>query len=172
MNNSNTNTIIIDVPHRYDLSDHSCVNKAIQSFNGKLKNITTLYSYVTVIECNHGKEYFTSHGMHYNRRGKRLITKQVVSEISKLTAKREVVPISLGWLMDIEQVCPISLMNPVEAPRSNEESMVESQEIVDSWTVVSQNNETIGPTVTNEPTSGVEIFDSSNNFLKLIQCSF
>ena len=38
--NSDTNIIIIGVPHRYDLSDHSCINKAIQSFNGKLKNIT------------------------------------------------------------------------------------------------------------------------------------
>jgi hypothetical protein len=146
MNNSNTNIIIIDVPHRYDLSDHSCVNKAIQSFNGKLKNITTSYSYVTVIECNHGKEYFTSHGMHYNRRGKILITKQMGSEFSKLTAKREDVPISLGWLTDTEQVGPISFVNPVEALRSNEESMVESQEIVDSWTVVSQNNETLAKT--------------------------
>jgi hypothetical protein len=171
MNNSNTNIIIIGVPHRYDFSDHSCVNKAIQSFNGKLKNITTLYIYTILIECIHGKVYFTSHGMHYNRRGKILITKQVVSEISKLTAKKEVVPISLGWLTDTEQVGPINFVNPVEALRCNEESMVESQEIVDPRIVISQNNETIGPalakTVTNIPNLRVEIFDSSNNFIKI-----
>ena len=163
VNNRDTNIIIIGVPHRYDLSEQSCVNNAIQSFNSKLKNITTLYSYVTVIECIHGKEHFTSQGLHYNRRGKILITKQVVSETSKVTAKKEAIPIRLGWLMNTEQVGPISFMNP-------EELMVESQEIVDSRTVVSQNNETSGPTlpkiVTNESISGVEISDSSNNFTK------
>ena len=65
---------------------------------------------------------------------------------------------------------PISFMNPVEVLRNNEELMVESQETVDSQTVVSKNNETSGPTltkiVTNEPTSGVEISDNSNNSTK------
>ena len=65
MNNSDANIIIIGVPHRYDLSDHSCVNKAIQSFNGKLKNITTLFNYVTVIEYNHKREH-TNKGINTN----------------------------------------------------------------------------------------------------------
>ena len=108
--------------------------------------------------------------MHYNRRGKVLITKQVVSEISKITAKREVVPISLGRLTDTEQLDSISFVNPVEMMGSNEEFMDESQELVDSWTVACQNNEITCPTLTktviNEPTSGVEILHSSNNSTK------
>jgi hypothetical protein len=108
--------------------------------------------------------------MHYNRRGKVLNTKHVVPEISKITAKMEVVPISLGWLTDTEQVDSISLVNPVEVMESNEEFMDESRELVDSRTVASQNNETTCPTLTktviNEPTSGVEIFDSSDNSTK------
>jgi hypothetical protein len=170
MNNRGTNIIIIGVPHRYDLSEQSCVNNAIQSFNSKLKKITTMFSYVTVIESIHGKEHFTSHGLHYNRRGKILITKQVVSEISKVTARKGTIPIRLGWLMNTEQVGPISFVNPVEELRNIEEFTTESQETVDSQTVVSQNNETSGPTltkiVTNEPILGVEISDSSNNSTK------
>jgi len=62
-------------------------------------------------------------------------------------------------------------MNPVEVMESNEEFMDESQELVDSRTVASQNNEATCPTLTktviNEATSRVEIFDSSNNSTKI-----
>jgi hypothetical protein len=191
MNNYKTNIFLISVPHRYDFSDHSCVNKAIQSFNDKIKNITTTYSYVKVIECIHGKKYFTRQGMHHNRRGKTLITEQVVSEITKLTAEKKVVPISLEWPMATDQVDPISivnpndvprrkeepivdpssLMNPVEVLRLNEESAAESQEILDSQTVENQNKEVSGlnltKTVTNEPIPGTEISDSSSNHTKI-----
>ena len=72
--------------------------------------------------------------------------------------------------MNTEQVGPISFMNPVEVLGNNEELTVESQETADSQTVVSQNNETSDPTLTNivinEPSLGVEISDSSNDSTK------
>jgi hypothetical protein len=37
--NSNTNVIILDVPHRYDLVEFSCVNKEIQAFNRQFKKL-------------------------------------------------------------------------------------------------------------------------------------
>jgi len=58
-NNCNTNIIIYGVPHRYDLVEYSCVNRAIQAFNCKLKKVVTLFNYVTILECNYSREYFT-----------------------------------------------------------------------------------------------------------------
>jgi len=103
-NNCNTNIILYEVPHRYDLSEYSCVNRAIQAFNCKLRKVATLFKYVTILECNYNREYFTKHGMHLNGRGKRLVSKQVASEISKLTVMEAIAPISLGWKEDQEQV--------------------------------------------------------------------
>jgi len=42
--------------------------------------------------------------MHLNGRGKRLVSKQLASEISKLTVMEAIAPISLGWKEDQDQV--------------------------------------------------------------------
>jgi len=94
-NNCNTNMIIYGVPHRYDLAEYSCVNRAIRAFNCKLKKVATLFRHVTLFECNYGREYFTNHGMHLNGRGKRRVSKQLASVISKLTAVETITPINL-----------------------------------------------------------------------------
>ena len=103
-NNCNTNMIIYGVPHRYDLVQYSCVNRAIQAFNCKVKKVATLFKHVTLLECNCGREYFTNHGMHLNGRGKRRVSKQLASVISKLTAVEAITPISLGWIVDHDLV--------------------------------------------------------------------
>jgi len=103
-NNCNTNIILYGVPHRYDLAEYSCVNTAIQAFNCKLRKVTTLFKYVTILECNYNREYFTNHGMHLNGRGKSLVSKQLASVISKVTVMEATAPISLGWKEDQEQV--------------------------------------------------------------------
>lgn len=36
-NKRNTNVIIINAPHRFDLEESSCVNKEVKVFNRKLK---------------------------------------------------------------------------------------------------------------------------------------
>ena len=68
--NNNTNIVLIEVPHRHDLSDRSCVNIALQLYNSKLRNIATRFKHVTVIEGPIERQYFTLHGLHYNRKGK------------------------------------------------------------------------------------------------------
>jgi hypothetical protein len=39
----NTNKIMLDVLHRYDLSDNSFVNKKTRAFNSKLKKIANIF---------------------------------------------------------------------------------------------------------------------------------
>jgi hypothetical protein len=96
-NNGNTNIMIFGIPHRHDLVEYSCVNRAIQVFNHKLKNVANSFKHVTIIECNYDREYFIKHGMHPNRRGKGLVAKQLASEIWNLSAAEEMPPISLRW---------------------------------------------------------------------------
>jgi hypothetical protein len=36
--NNHTNIILISIPHRHDLAEWSCVNKAVKTFNRKLGN--------------------------------------------------------------------------------------------------------------------------------------
>jgi hypothetical protein len=45
------------------------------------------------MECNYNREYFTKHGMHLNRKGKGLVSKQLASDIWKLSATEEIPPI-------------------------------------------------------------------------------
>jgi hypothetical protein len=69
--------MILDITHRYDLVQYSCVNRALQVFNHKLRKVANSFQHLTIIECNYNKEYFTKHSMHLNRRGKGLTAKQL-----------------------------------------------------------------------------------------------
>jgi hypothetical protein len=67
-NNHNKNIIILGIPHKHDLAEYSCVNRAIQVFNYKLLIVANSFNHVTKMECKYNTEYFTKHGMHLNRR--------------------------------------------------------------------------------------------------------
>jgi hypothetical protein len=89
--------MILGITHRHDLVEYSCVHRAIQVFNHKLKKVANSFKHVTIMKCNYNREYFTKHGMHLNRIGKGLVAKQLASEIWYLSAAEEIPPISLGW---------------------------------------------------------------------------
>jgi len=55
---SNTNVIVMCVPHRSDLQPSSCVNKEVESFNRKLQ--MTMKT-VHVCSVNTNRDHFTSH---------------------------------------------------------------------------------------------------------------
>jgi len=48
--NDNENKIMLHVPHRYDSSDNSYVNKETKAFNSKLKKTAKLFTHVTILE--------------------------------------------------------------------------------------------------------------------------
>ena len=73
--------------------------------------MATLFNYVTIFECNYNREYFAKHGMHLNGQGKRLVSKQLASEISKLTAINAIAPISLGWKVEQEHMVWSNVVN-------------------------------------------------------------
>jgi hypothetical protein len=112
---TNTNLILLDIPHRYDLEEISCVNKEIQIFNRKLRKVTKLCKHVTVLETSTNREGFTRHGMHLNRFGKRQLARQIMSEIMRVTDEKTDRKISLGWkLIGKRTDTSIELRNELE----------------------------------------------------------
>ena len=129
--------------------EYSCVNRAIQVFNGKLKKIATSFNYVTILECNYNREYFTNHGVHLNGRGKRLVSKQLASEISKLTAIEAIAPISLGWKVEQEHVVSSNVINNEKEIVGNDNPMKELKDEADKQVTEDQHEkETKGVSVT------------------------
>jgi hypothetical protein len=100
---SYVNIIILDIPHRYDLTETFCVNKEIQVFNRKLRKVTKLYKHVKILEVSNNREVFTRHGMHLNREGKRQIVRQMAREIRQITADKVNSTISLDWKWKIKK---------------------------------------------------------------------
>jgi quinolinate synthase len=47
--NTNTNIVLLTVPHRYDLESWSCVNDEIRAYNRKLEKCTKCFKHVTLL---------------------------------------------------------------------------------------------------------------------------
>ena len=67
---SNTNIIVLEIPHRHDLHHKDMTNLRIQSLNTKLKSILTRFRHVTILDMNTTRNHFTKHGLHLNKPGK------------------------------------------------------------------------------------------------------
>jgi hypothetical protein len=98
--------------------------RAIQVFNHKLKKVANLFK-----PLNYNREYFTKHGMHLNRRGKRLVAKQLASEIWNLSAAEEMPPISLRWKTVQEQIV-LGCAVVVEARKSEGDCLMDELKTV------------------------------------------
>jgi hypothetical protein len=73
--------------------------------------------------------------MHLNRRGKELVSKQLASEIWKLSATEEIPPISLGWKVVQEQVVS-SYALAHETRKADNDYLMEELKIVPDKLVV------------------------------------
>jgi len=69
-NYSNTNIVIMSIPHRYDLDNDSRINVAIRKLNSKLKIMTKLFKHVSVIETESNRKNCTKHCLHLSKAGK------------------------------------------------------------------------------------------------------
>jgi hypothetical protein len=75
------NIIVISAPHRYDLSQTSCVNQEVKVFNRKLRKYLKAYNNTLIVELASNRDYFTCHGLHLNRKGKDSIAKKIAAAI-------------------------------------------------------------------------------------------
>jgi hypothetical protein len=86
---SRNNVIVISAPHRYDLSQTSCVNQEVKVFNQKLCKYLRAYNNSLIVEVDPNRNYYTCHGLHLNRKGKELIARKTALAIqSKLNIQK------------------------------------------------------------------------------------
>jgi hypothetical protein len=96
-NSIHTNIIVVSVPHRYELSSSSCVNREVSSFNRKLREILKPFNYVSLIKVECCRGNYTMHGSHLNSSGKLIVSKQIAKCFNTVFQKKDAVPIGLEW---------------------------------------------------------------------------
>ena len=96
-NRGNTNVIILNVPHRFDLEESSCVNKEVEIFNRKLKRIMKRYNHTEVIDMSINMDHYTKHGLHMNMTGKEWLARRTADTNNKLFANQKLDPVTLEW---------------------------------------------------------------------------
>jgi hypothetical protein len=95
----NTNIIIVNIPHKYDLDKTSIVNSEIHAFNRQPLKIEKEYSHVTILDTDLDRKLFTQHGMHLNKRGKEWLSKLLATQVNRLDSNkgRESPKFALKW---------------------------------------------------------------------------
>jgi lysophospholipase L1-like esterase len=96
---SNTNIVLIDIPHRHDLWKHDKRNLSIQAYNNELKNIASIFQHVSLVETSLDWRFFTRHGFHLNRAGKECLAKQITGQIELLVKllRKDSHTLNLKW---------------------------------------------------------------------------
>jgi len=105
---SNTNIVIVNIPHRYDLMNLDKMNMCIQAYNSKLKTLLKSFKHVSLVEMSNVRRYYTRHGLHLNSQGKEWLAKKIVKQIELLIeiASKANPAIPLKWLDE-----PMNLIN-------------------------------------------------------------
>ena len=64
-----TNIIIMEVSHRHDLIQESCVNKEVTRYNNRIHKQMKVHENAEVLHVNLDISGFTKHGQHMNTMG-------------------------------------------------------------------------------------------------------
>jgi hypothetical protein len=81
---TNTNLILLEALHRYNLHYTSCINAEVNFYNRRLQSIMSTASHVKVLKASTERKHHTRHGLHLNNRGKDWIVYNIVNEIKTL----------------------------------------------------------------------------------------
>jgi hypothetical protein len=125
---SNTNIIVLEIPHRHDLHHKDMTNMRIQSFNTKLKSILSRFKHVTILDRNITRNYFTKHGLHLNKLGKEWLARKIASQIDKINKTREIRGNSI----------PLNMTNEVPYMKSTNKETLQEDKQIDLQTTTSQ----------------------------------
>jgi lysophospholipase L1-like esterase len=75
-----TNFIVVNIPHRYDFENNSClnsINTKINRCNTKLTKLLKIHPHVSLIDTTTDRTHFTKHGFHLNNLGKEWAVTQI-----------------------------------------------------------------------------------------------
>jgi len=146
---SNTNIIVLEIPHRHDLHHKDMTNIRIQSVNTELKSILSRFKHVTILDMNMTRNYFTKHGLHLNKLGKEWLARKIASQIDKINTTREVLGNSI----------PLNMTNEVPYTKStNKEPLQEDkQTYIQTTTTQVQPTQDLSATTHNNSRSSTRV---------------
>jgi hypothetical protein len=75
--NKELNVVLINSPHGFDILPESCVNQGVIKFNRQIRKIMEHQSKVKILEVNLDRNCFTTHGLHLNNKGKKLVSQDL-----------------------------------------------------------------------------------------------
>jgi lysophospholipase L1-like esterase len=84
----------MDVPHRYDLEQISCVNKDVEKYNRRIRKRMNLSENTELIKIDLDRRGFTKHDQHMNAKGKELMAKRIAAAIQHTLKVCKKTPIS------------------------------------------------------------------------------
>jgi hypothetical protein len=90
----------MDVPHRYDLEQISCVNKEVEKYNRRIRKHIKVFENTEVIKVDLDRKGFTKHGQHMNAKGEELMAKRISAAIKHTLKVCKKTPISVKWKED------------------------------------------------------------------------
>jgi len=96
-NNSGSNIILINAPHRHDLIPHSCVNKEVVKYNRLMKKVVKQYPNIQLLDLDLDRSHFTTHGMHMNSKGKNRTSQCLADLIDLIFDQPQPSPIPIPW---------------------------------------------------------------------------
>jgi hypothetical protein len=92
----NTNVILVEVPVRYNIGAISCIEQ-IENYSKKLHKVTKRFKHVKLIKVTTNREHFTKHGLHLNNKGKEIMSKELLKNLSIKHESQKVAAIQLPW---------------------------------------------------------------------------
>jgi hypothetical protein len=98
--NDHTNFILMDVPHKHDLEQNSCVNKKVENYNRRIRKHMKFFENTKVIKVDLDRRGFTRHDQHMNAKGTELIAKRIAAAIRHKLKICKKTPISMKWKED------------------------------------------------------------------------
>jgi len=108
MSTTNTNILLLNIPYRFDLPNHSAVNKKIFILNKKLQKLVRILPHTKFLDSNNDRLLFTRHGLHRNKLGKHLVTSQIVCHILATFQHRVSSPVPFEWLKPTDETISLS----------------------------------------------------------------
>ena len=111
---SQTNVLVVNVPNRFDLGAHSCVNYEVKAFNRKLDKHMKSFQNPATVKVTSDRDHFTQHGLHLNRKGKEHAAKTIASSIKEIFKPQKKDPINMSWKEEQKLVGANTVSNNVD----------------------------------------------------------
>ena len=94
--NQDINIVLINSPRRYDLMPESCVNNEVNTYNRQVKKIMKQQPQVKILELILDRHHFTSHGLHLNYKGKKVVSQNLALVVKQFFKEVKKSPISVS----------------------------------------------------------------------------